>query len=271
MQLDPTARAFSDVLPMVEPRPKPRNTGLIEVRTPANGISYHAGYVDTLGEYLDSVKWTVGSQRLVRRETVLEINTYLHEHQIEVSSGGLLESVIPQGEKAVRAFLEEAKELGFDIIEVSSGAVVISLEEKCQIVKAVAEAGLKPKPEVFGASPVPGGYGPSNDYISGVKIIRECEAVIEAGAWKIMIEEDGVFDGGNPDKWNRDLAWALATKIPQEYLFWEASSMALAVWLIAQFGPDVNLFTGPEWLGYLASFRAGVFGPTAGRIGGFNR
>ena len=23
--------------------------------------------------------------------------------------------------------------------------------------------------------------------------------------------------------------------------------MALAVWLIAQFGPDVNLFTGPEW------------------------
>ena len=86
-----------------------------------------------------------------------------------------------------------------------------------------------------------------------------------------MIEEDGIFDGTNPDKWNRDLAWALGTKIPQEYLYWEASSMILAVWLIAQFGPDVNLFTGPEWLGYLSSFRAGVFGPTAGRIGGFNR
>jgi phosphosulfolactate synthase (CoM biosynthesis protein A) len=271
MELDPAARAFSDILPIVEPRPKPRNVGLTEVRTPAMGVGYHASYAETVGDYLDSVKWTVGTQRLVTREKVLEINTYLHEHQIEVSSGGLLESVIPHGEKAVRAFIEESAELGFDIIEVSSGALVISLDEKCQIVKAVADTGLKPKPEVFGASPIPGGYGLGNSYVSAAKIIRECEAVLEAGAWKIMIEEDGVFDGGNPDKWNRDLAWALATKIPQEYLFWEASSMALAVWLIAQFGPDVNLFTGPEWLGYLASFRAGVFGPTAGRIGGFNR
>lgn len=270
MELDPTALAFSDVLPIVEPRPKPRNIGLTEVRTPATSIAYHAGYVETLADYLDSVKWTVGSQRLVRREKVLEVNTYLHEHQIEVSSGGLLEAVIPHGEKAVRAFLDEAAQLGFDIIAVSSGSVVISLEEKCQIVRAVADAGLKPKPEVFGASPIPRGYGP-NSYVSAAKVIHECEAVLEAGAWKIMIEEDGVFDGADPEKWKRDLAWALGTKIPQEYLYWEASSLVVAVWLIAQFGPDVNLFTGPEWLGYLSSFRLGVFGPTAGRIGGFNR
>jgi phosphosulfolactate synthase (CoM biosynthesis protein A) len=167
----------------------------------------------------------------------------------------------------VRAFLDEARELGFTIIEVSSGNIVISLEDKCAIVKATLEAGLKPKPEVFGASPIPGGYGPST-YVSLDKIIRECEALIEAGAWKIMIEENGIFDGNDPSGWNRDLAWRLATRIPSRYLYWEASSLRLAGWLIAQFGPDVNLFTGPEWLGYVSSARLGAFG-TAGRIGSF--
>jgi len=269
MTLTRTDLAFSDILPIVEPRPKPRDTGLTEVRSPADGMSNIRGYVETLGPYLDSVKWTVGTQRLVTRQHVKEINGYLADNAIDVSSGGLLESVIPHGERAVRSFLDESRELGFTIIEISSGALVISLEEKCEIIRATIDAGLKPKPEVFGASPLPGGYGPGG-YISADKIFRECETVLEAGAWKIMIEEDGLFDGLNPEKWNRDLAWRLASRIPQRYLYWEASSIALSAWLIVQFGPDVNLFGGPENLGYVASFRTGAFG-TNGRIGGFGR
>jgi phosphosulfolactate synthase (CoM biosynthesis protein A) len=260
--------AFSSVLPIIEPRPKPREVGLTEVRTPAHGLNYIRDYVEMLGAYLDSVKWAVGTQRLVTRANVLAVNTLLAEHQIAVSTGGLLESVLPHGERAVHAFLDEAAELGFTIVEISTGNVVLPVEDKCSIVRATLDAGLLPKPEVFGASPFPGGYAPGS-YISSAKILHECEALIEAGAWKVMIEETGIFDGRNPDNWRRDLAWSIATRIPQPYLYWEASSIELAGWLLTQFGPDVNIFTGPEWLGYIASGRVGAFG-TAGRIARFD-
>jgi phosphosulfolactate synthase (CoM biosynthesis protein A) len=68
MAYSPTGKAFSDVLPLIEPRPKPRDVGLTEVRTPAHGLHYVSDYVEMLGDYLDSVKWNVGSQRLVTRE-----------------------------------------------------------------------------------------------------------------------------------------------------------------------------------------------------------
>ena len=78
-----------------------------------------------------------------------------------------------------------------------------------------------------------------------------------------MIEEDGIFsvgnDVGDSSTWNRDLVWRVASRIPIEYLFWEASDLASSVWLINSFGPDVNLIGGDEWLGGLAAFRAGAF------------
>ena len=51
-------------------------------------------------------------------------------------------------------YLEECRELGFDIVEISSGFVTLPIDDLVRLTKAVREAGLKPKPEVgiqFGA------------------------------------------------------------------------------------------------------------------------
>jgi len=123
--------------------------------------------------------------------------------------------------------------------------------------KKVLDVGLKPKPEVNAWSPGDRGH------VSADKVVREAEAVLEAGAWKVMIEEDGIFSTGNTgnarDRWNRDLAWRLADRVPQEVPYWEASAHEIVMWLLNSFGPDVNLFGGDEQLGYIASFRAGAF------------
>lgn len=249
--------AFSDLIPIAEPRRKPRDVGLTEVRTPAHSLARIAGYVETLAPYLDSVKWCCGTQRLLPRRQVREINDYLHSQDIEVSSGGLIETVMPMGTKAIYQYLEESKALGFDIIEISNATVGISVEDKARIVKAVLELDMKPKPEINAWTPGDRGN------LSPEKLIYEAEKLIDAGAWKIMIEEDGIFSTGNegnsPDEWNRDIAWKLASKVPQSYLFWEASSVEINMWLINSFGADVNLFGGDEWLGYIAAFRSGAF------------
>jgi phosphosulfolactate synthase (CoM biosynthesis protein A) len=257
--------AFSKTIPIREPMPKPRKSGLTEVRSAASSLAAVSSYVDTLAPYLDSVKWTCGTQRLMPRETVKQINDYLHANQIEVSSGGLIETVMPLGEKAVRDYLEESKELGFDIIEISSAFIAIPLEEKCNIVRYVNELGLKAKPEVNAWSPMDRGH------MSADKVVREAEAVIEAGAWKVMIEEDGIFSSGNqgndPKAWNRDMAWRIASRIPQDYLYWEASDVQIILWLINSFGPEVNIFSGDDSLAYIAAFRSGTFVTRIGTFG----
>jgi len=249
--------AFSDVFPIADLPPKPRDTGLTEVRTAARGVADLAGYVETLAPYLDSVKWTCGTQRLLTVQQVKDINQYLHGHAVEVSSGGLIETVMPHGITAVRRYLAQSKELGFDIIEISSARVAISLQDRCHIIREVLDLGLKPKPEVTAWAPG------DRANVSADKAVAEAEAMLEAGAWKVMVEEDGLFSNGNaadsPERWNRDAAWRLAGRIPQDKLFWEASSQDIALWLINSFGPDVNLFSGDEHLGHLASFRVGAF------------
>ncbi|HMO75719.1 MAG TPA: phosphosulfolactate synthase [Sphingopyxis sp.] len=253
-------RAFSDIFPIVEPAPKPRATGLTEIRSPAYSLPQLAGIVEALGDYIDSVKWTCGTQRLLPRAQVKAINDYLHGQGIEVSTGGLIETVLPHGEAAVYRYLEQSKELGFDIVELSSAMVSISLADKCSLVKAVNALGMKAKPEVTGWSPGDRGR------VSADKMIREAEAVIEAGAWTVMIEEDGIFSSGNDANaardWNLDVVWRLASRIPDEKLYWEASSVSIIRWLLNSFGPAVNIFSGADELGYIAAFRSGTFAMT---------
>lgn len=257
--------AFGDLIPIIEPAPKPREVGLTEVRSMGLSVARIAGILDTFAPYIDSIKWAVGTQRLMTRGQVREINDYVHSQNVEVSSGGLLESVLPLGHKAVRQYLEESRELGFDIIEISAATVAMSLNDICGIVRAVNELGLKPKPEIVAWAPNDKGK------VSAEKMVREAEAVLEAGAWKVMVEEDGIFsignDGLSTDQWNRDLAYRLAGRIPVDKLYWEGSSFAILRWLLNAFGPDVNLFTGHENLGTLSAFRTGAF---VQRIGSFS-
>jgi phosphosulfolactate synthase (CoM biosynthesis protein A) len=262
---DARERAFSDIVPIVEPKPKPRTVGLTEIRSPAYSRHQLTGIVEGLGDFVDSVKWTCGTQRLLSRDTVKEINAYLHANAIEVSTGGLIETVLPLGEVAVHRYLEQSKELGFDIVELSSALVSISVQDKVNLVKAVNALGMKAKPEITGWSPGDRGK------LSAEKMIREAEAMVEAGAWTIMIEEDGLFSSGNSANderdWNRDAVWRIASRIPEHLLYWEASSVTIIRWLLNSFGPDVNIFAGAEDLGYIAAFRSGTF---AMNISAFN-
>src|SRR3546814_12881750 len=71
---DAKERAFSDIVPIVEPRPKPRNIRLPEIRSPAYSLHQLAGLVYRLGAFVDTVKTTCGTPRLVSCDTVQTIN-----------------------------------------------------------------------------------------------------------------------------------------------------------------------------------------------------
>src|SRR5262249_55379012 len=110
MRFDPD-KAFGAILPVPEPSGKPRQNRLAEVRNAALGMTALSDLVEMLGDHIDAMKWTAASARLIPRETVREQNQFLRDRAIEVSTGGMTENVLLQGETAVLKFLDEAREL----------------------------------------------------------------------------------------------------------------------------------------------------------------
>src|SRR5208283_1260778 len=118
------------------PPARPRNAGIIEFRGPYyNSVSYGflKDLLDDWAFYVDGFKFAGGSMRLLQRARVRQIIAACHDYGLYVSTGGFVERVVVQGHEAVDRYLDECKQLGFDVVEVSSGLAPIPLEDKLAI------------------------------------------------------------------------------------------------------------------------------------------
>ena len=124
-------RAFSFL--KVNERPsKPRTRGVTEIRGPyytPMGKRYLQDILETMAAYVDSLKFAAGSFSLMPKEVVKELIDLCHQHDVLVSTGGFIEYVLTQGPEAVSRYIQECKNLGFDIIEVSSGFITIPTDD----------------------------------------------------------------------------------------------------------------------------------------------
>src|SRR5579872_3729923 len=105
-------RAFPFIR-MNEREGKPRSRGITEIRGPyytPMGKRYLADILETMGEYVDSLKFAGGSFTLMPRAALKEIIDLAHYHDVLVSTGGFLEHVLTQGAGAVDAYIEECRE-----------------------------------------------------------------------------------------------------------------------------------------------------------------
>src|SRR5438270_13827054 len=100
-------RAFAFL--RVNPRPaKPRTTGITEIRGPyytPMGKRYLADVLETMGVYVDSLKFAGGSFVLMPKAAVKELIDLAHQHEVLVSTGGFIERVLPGGAEAVESYL----------------------------------------------------------------------------------------------------------------------------------------------------------------------
>src|SRR6476646_4042445 len=116
-------RAFSFL--KVNDRPaKPRTKGVTEIRGPyytPMGKRYLEDVLETMGQYVDTLKFAGGSFSLMPRKVVKELIDLCHAHDVLVSTGGFIEHVLAQGADAVHRYIGECRDLGFDVVEVSSG------------------------------------------------------------------------------------------------------------------------------------------------------
>jgi phosphosulfolactate synthase (CoM biosynthesis protein A) len=93
------------------------------------GKRYLEDILETMGNYVDILKFAGGSFSLMPRGSVKELIDLCHRYQVMVSTGGFTEHVLRLGKEAVDAYIEECKQLGFDIIEISSGFITVPVDD----------------------------------------------------------------------------------------------------------------------------------------------
>jgi len=83
------------------------------------GQRYLRDIMETMGAYVDSLKFSGGSFSLMPPDRVRELIQIAHEHDALVSPGGFIEYVLTQGKEEVTRYIQTCKDYGFDIIEIS--------------------------------------------------------------------------------------------------------------------------------------------------------
>jgi phosphosulfolactate synthase (CoM biosynthesis protein A) len=263
-QADDGGRAFPFL--KVNERPgKPRERGVTEIRGPyytPMGPRYLQDVLETMGPYIDALKFAGGSFSLMPRRAVKELIDLCHAHDVLVSTGGFVERVLTQGAEAVRRYLHECRELGFDIVEVSSGFVTLPADDFLRLVEDVRKAGLKAKAEVgiqFGAGGATAAAElateGTRDVEGAIGLARRC---LDAGAYQIMIESEGITE--NVAEWRTDVVARVVNGLGLERVMFEAADPEVFAWYVKTYGPEVNLFVDHSQIVQLECLRSGIWG-----------
>ena len=226
------------------------------------GPHYLTDLLETMGAYVDSLKFAGGSFALMPREAVKRLIEVAHQHDTLVSTGGFIERVLAREPEMVERYIRECRDLGFDIIEISSGFITIPAEDWLRLIEQVQRAGLKAKPEVgiqFGA----GGASAAADLAAeGLRdvgwAVRQAKRFLDAGAYLIMIESEGITE--NVTTWRTDAAASIIDELGLEKVMFEAADPDVFAWYIKNYGPEINLFVDHSQIVQLATLRAGIWG-----------
>jgi phosphosulfolactate synthase (CoM biosynthesis protein A) len=204
------------------------------------------------------------------RTAVRQINELVHQHGAYVSTGGWIEHVLKLGPALVARYIDEARDLGFDVVELSMGFISLPTDDLLRLIERVSKAGLKPKPELgiqFGAG---GATAAAELAAEGTRdarwVISRARACLSAGAALIMIESEGITE--NVTRWRTEVVAEIVEALGIEQVMFEAADPAVFEWYIKNYGADVNLFVDHSQIVQLEALRSGIWGTksTWGRI-----
>ena len=248
-----------------ERQEKPRSVGVTEIRGPyytVIGKRYLQDVLETMGGYVDSLKFAGGAFTLMPRVRIREVIDLCHQNDVLVSTGGFIEFVLTQGKDAVHQYIRECADLGFDIIEISTGFITIPTADWLRLIETVQKAGMKAKPEVgvqFGAG---GATAAAELKAEGVRdpewAISQARRFLEAGAYMIMVESEGVTENVHP--WRTEIPAKFVNALGPDKLMFEAADPEVFEWYIKNYGPEVNLFVDHSQIVQLETLRRGIWG-----------
>lgn len=261
---NPAERAFPFL--RLNDRPeKPRRVGLTEIRGPyytSFGPEHLRDLLESVGPHIDSFKFPGASMPLMSEATLKKFIDVCHDHNVEVSTGGLIEFVLTRGPEAVEQYFEAIARYEFDIVEISVGMLAIAASDYLRLIERGRKAGLKVKAEVgiqFGA-----GGTSSVDELAAEGTgdpgyaVKRARRAFDAGANLVMLESEGVTE--QVRTWRTDVPALFISEFGLESVMFEAADPPVFEWYVKNYGPEVNVFIDHSQVYQLECLRSGIWG-----------
>jgi phosphosulfolactate synthase len=242
---------------------KPRTKGLTMVLDKGLGLNQARDLMEA-ALYIDIIKLGWGTSRLFSEKLIHEKIALYKKHDIHVGTGGtFFEIAHTQG--VTEQFFNYTRELGFNLIEISNGTILLSPEIKAAAIMLAHTMGFMVISEV-------GKKEPLEDHKLTLKErIKEAQSDLKAGAAQVIIEAReggkslGIYDDQGVVK--EAMAETLVKSIGVENIMFEAPEKSQQTYLILHFGPDVNLGNiRPDDVIPLETLRRGIRGDTFGKM-----
>jgi phosphosulfolactate synthase len=229
---DPGLKKMAFSFVKIAPRAsKPRKEGLTVVADRGMAMNRVADVIDAAGEFVDFFKIGIGAFRLQSEGLLKRKIAALHKAGIEVFfAGDVTEAAFMQGLSG--QFYAAVKEIGADAVEVSSAQVVMSLRDKCELIKMAKKAGLNVVAEA--------GQKGHEDWTSSQSyLFAQVDAYKKAGAWKVLVQGEGISEG--VAEFKGDLILNLVARFDVQDFIFQAKDGTTQTWYVNTFGNQVNL------------------------------
>ncbi|MGI0140408.1 MAG: phosphosulfolactate synthase [Thermoplasmata archaeon] len=239
---------------------RPRTSGMTHVLDRLQRLA--ATDLADFAPYIDVAKLGWGLPLLLSRDRVRERIRLYHDLGVEVSTGGTLLEYAVLHDRATD-FITEARELGFDIVEISNGILDLSRAQMEQLGTEIRRRSLDFFIEV--------GKKDIQQQLSLKETLDQIGWARAQHPRKVIIESResgrsvGIYDGEGQIKW--DWVRAIIGEHPREELILEAPMESQQMALLRQLGADTNLGNvALTSVAPLASERQGLRGETFGSI-----
>lgn len=224
--------ALKEFLALPQRTRKPRECGITHVLDKGLGVRQVEDLLTSASEYVDFVKlgWGTG---YIAQDLRDKIKLYQQAGVPVYLGGTLLELAILQNR--FDEYRELAQTLGLSHVELSSGIIDLSIEDKVSYIKELNK-------DFMVLSEV-GSKNPQN-VLPPEQWVQSIQAELEAGAWKVICEAResgtvGLFHTNGEPK--STLVDEIVGNIDPARLIFEAPQKSQQVWFIRKFGSNVNL------------------------------
>ena len=212
---------------------KPRHDGITYIIDKFQGLDKEN--FETISPYIDMVKIYGAFPLLLKQQSLINRIDFYHQSNVLVSTGSTLTEYAIR-EKVFEKFMESAKTIGFDIIEISENSIHLAFEEKKKILKIVDSYDMRVQWKI--------GHKDPRRQLSVDETIKKMNEILEISQEKIVLEANlgynvGIYDEKGDIRWN--LLSAITSKINPNSIIFEAPLEIQQAVLVAEFGQRVNM------------------------------
>lgn len=248
--------------PVRERLAKPRQSGWTMVIDKGLGLHAVDDLMQCAAAAVDVVKLTFGTSAFFDHDLLKEKVRTIVAHGVHVMPGGtFLEVAVWQ--RALDRYLERARALGFDTIEVSDGTIEMDAATRADTIARAVGAGFRVLSEVGKKDP--------GDAQPMAALAETVNADLAGGAFMVIMEAReagrgvGIYDASGLPREAEIEAFLRGVADPGRVL-WEAPLGSQQRYLVLRFGPNVSLGNvAPEDVLALEALRAGLRGDTLRR------